>query len=200
MFAIREGILVNWPAEILKVMSGIASSSSRMLAYGIFISRIIDYMEFETSDVHFQLTNTHYHLVGEYPIHKMGIYWLSCEWIYQEDYMTIVDLQLSDEETPVGQPEKPVVQPEASQVPQAPPFGLAHLDAMEQRLNQRMDAGLQALNERLEYGLMSLYDRVATHIQRETEQIRNKIDILSCRLCLVSHILLLQINLVRTSV
>ncbi|KAF1896105.1 hypothetical protein Lal_00042869 [Lupinus albus] len=32
MFAIKQGILVNWPAEILRVMSGIASSSSRLLA------------------------------------------------------------------------------------------------------------------------------------------------------------------------
>ncbi|KAF1885995.1 hypothetical protein Lal_00032305 [Lupinus albus] len=157
-------------------MSGIASSSSRLLAYGIFISRIIDYMEIETSDVDCQLTNTHDHLVGEYLIHKIDIYWMSGEWMYQKDYRTTVDLELSDEETPTGQPEQPVVQDEASQVPHAPPFELAHLDAMEQQLNQRMDAGFQALNERLDSWLMSLYDRVAIDIHREIEHTKNEID------------------------
>ncbi|KAF1893041.1 hypothetical protein Lal_00024163, partial [Lupinus albus] len=121
MFAIHEGIIVNWPAKILKVMSGIASSSSRLLAYGILISRIIEYMEIETSDVDYQLTNTHDHL---------------------EDYRTTIDLELSDEETHTGQPEQPVVQPEASQMSQAPPFGLAHLDAMEQRPRTRLTKSL----------------------------------------------------------
>ncbi|KAF1881532.1 hypothetical protein Lal_00021381 [Lupinus albus] len=114
MFAIREGIQVNWPAEILKVMFGIASSSSRLLAYGIFISRIIYYMEIETPNVDFQLTNTLDHLVGEYLIHKMGIYWLSGEWMYQVEYRTTIDIDLSDEETPAGQPEQPALQVEAS--------------------------------------------------------------------------------------
>ncbi|KAF1888976.1 hypothetical protein Lal_00039575 [Lupinus albus] len=48
IFAIKQGILVNWPAEILKLMSGNTTSSSRLLAYGIFISRIIDHMEIDT--------------------------------------------------------------------------------------------------------------------------------------------------------
>ncbi|KAF1868062.1 hypothetical protein Lal_00034003, partial [Lupinus albus] len=62
LFAIWEGLLVNWSTEILKVMFGIASSSSRLLAYKIFISRIIDHMEIDTYDVEFQLTNTRDHL------------------------------------------------------------------------------------------------------------------------------------------
>ncbi|KAF1889011.1 hypothetical protein Lal_00042980 [Lupinus albus] len=49
MFAIREGIFVNWLAEILKVMYGIASSSTRLVAYGIFISRIIASRTFSTA-------------------------------------------------------------------------------------------------------------------------------------------------------
>ncbi|KAF1881623.1 hypothetical protein Lal_00039839 [Lupinus albus] len=65
IFAIKQGILVNWPAEILKVMSWIATSSSRLLAYRIFISRIIDHMEIDTSDLEIKLTNTHDHQVDE---------------------------------------------------------------------------------------------------------------------------------------
>ncbi|KAF1877056.1 hypothetical protein Lal_00033609, partial [Lupinus albus] len=132
LFAIREGILVNWFAKILKVMFGIATSSSRLLAYGIFISRIIDHVEIDTCEIDFHLTNTCDHLLGEHMIHKIGIYWLSGEWMYQEDYRTTVDLYLFDEDNPNTQLEQPAAHAEASQVPQEPPFGLAHLDAMEQ--------------------------------------------------------------------
>ncbi|KAF1878122.1 hypothetical protein Lal_00015108 [Lupinus albus] len=170
IIAIKQGILVNWPAEILKVMSGIATSSSRLLAYGIFISRIIDHMEIDTSDVEIKLTNTHDHQLGEYLIHKMGIYKINSTW------MTTVDLDLSDEETPAEQQEQPTAPPEALEASQAPPFGLAHLDALEQRLNQRVDVGLQALNDSLDSGLMNLYDRVAADIQRENYQTRGEID------------------------
>ncbi|KAF1888394.1 hypothetical protein Lal_00039316 [Lupinus albus] len=40
MLVIREGIMVKCSIEILKVMYDIASSSSRLLSYGIFISRV----------------------------------------------------------------------------------------------------------------------------------------------------------------
>ncbi|KAF1892781.1 hypothetical protein Lal_00046726 [Lupinus albus] len=86
--------------------------------------------------------------------------------MYQEDYRKIVDIDLSNEEhhadLPKKNPDPP--QAEASQAAQVPPFGLAHLDAMEQRLNDRIDAGFQSMNERIVFGLMSLYDRVEADI------------------------------------
>ncbi|KAF1874113.1 hypothetical protein Lal_00041557 [Lupinus albus] len=176
IFAIKQGILVNWPVEILRVMSGIATSSSRLLAYEIFISRIIDHMEIDTSDVEIKLTNTHDHQLGEYLIHKMDIYNISGTWMYQEDYRTTVDLDLSDEETPAKQQEQPTTLSEAPEASQAPPFGLAHLDALEQRLNLRVYAGLRALNGNLESGLMNLYDRGAVDIRRENDHTRGEID------------------------
>ncbi|KAF1896116.1 hypothetical protein Lal_00042882 [Lupinus albus] len=126
IFAIKQGILVNWPAKFLKVMFGIATSSSRLLAYWIFISRVIDYMEIDTSDVEIKLTNTHDHQLCEYLIHKMGIYKIIGIWMYQEDYRTTVDLD---------QHEQPIEKPEAPEASQTPPFGLAPLDALEQHLN-----------------------------------------------------------------
>ncbi|KAF1863188.1 hypothetical protein Lal_00042491 [Lupinus albus] len=151
IFSIKQGILVNWPAEILKVMSGIATLSTRLLTYEIFISRVIDHMDIDTSDVEIKLTNTHDHQVGEYLIHKMGTYKITSTWMYQEDYRTTVDLDLLDEETTATQQEQPIAPPE---VPEAsPPFGLAHLDALEQRLNQRVDAGIQALNDNMDSGI-----------------------------------------------
>ncbi|KAF1888127.1 hypothetical protein Lal_00039167 [Lupinus albus] len=143
IFAIKQGILVNRPVEILKVMSGIATSSSRLLAYGTFISRVIDHMEIDTSD---------------------------------EDHRTTVDLDLSDEEIPVEQQKQPTAPPDVPEASQAPPFGLAHLDALEQRMNQRVDVGLQALNDSVDSGLMNMYDRLVADIQRENEQTRGEID------------------------
>ncbi|KAF1884539.1 hypothetical protein Lal_00028417 [Lupinus albus] len=122
IFAIKQGILVNWPEEILKVISGIATSSSRLLVYAIFISRIIDHMEIDTSDVEIKLTNTHDHQQGEYLIHNMGIYKITGTWMYQEDYRTIVDLDLSDEETSAEQQDQPTTLLEALEASQAPPF------------------------------------------------------------------------------
>ncbi|KAF1879786.1 hypothetical protein Lal_00039732 [Lupinus albus] len=58
IFAIKQGNLNNWHAEIMRVMSRIATSSSRLLAYRIFISRIIDHMEIDTLDVEIKLTST----------------------------------------------------------------------------------------------------------------------------------------------
>ncbi|KAF1885944.1 hypothetical protein Lal_00018485 [Lupinus albus] len=74
MFTIREGILVNCPTEILKVMYGIASSSSRLLSYGIFLSQIIDHLEIDTSDMHFIVINSREHFISDTLIHKMNIY------------------------------------------------------------------------------------------------------------------------------
>ncbi|KAF1896038.1 hypothetical protein Lal_00033426 [Lupinus albus] len=158
------------------IKKGIAFSSSKLLAYGIFISRVIDHMVIDTFDVEVKLTNSHDHLLGAYLIHKMGIYWLGGTWMYQEDYKTTVDLNLSNDELPAGQEEKPTTQPEAAEASQAPPFGVAHLYSLEQLLNQRLDIGLQTLHDSLHSELMNLYDRVAADIQRETDQNKAEID------------------------
>ncbi|KAF1879783.1 hypothetical protein Lal_00039729 [Lupinus albus] len=92
----------------------------------------------------------------------MDIYRITSTWMYQEDYRTTVDLDLSDEETLAEQQEQPKTPPEA---PEA-----------SQRLNQRVDAGLQALNDNVESRLMNFYDRVAADIQRENDQTRGEID------------------------
>ncbi|KAF1862216.1 hypothetical protein Lal_00026740 [Lupinus albus] len=38
------GIIINWHVEILKVMSGITSYLSRLMAYEIFISRVVEHV------------------------------------------------------------------------------------------------------------------------------------------------------------
>ncbi|KAF1858967.1 hypothetical protein Lal_00000789 [Lupinus albus] len=130
-------------------MAGIAMSSSRLLAYGIFISCVIDHLDIDKSDVEKLVMIPRKHLVGEFLIHKMSIYKHNNEWMYQEDHRTTVDLDLSDEDH----------QAEASDIPQGPSFRLAHLDAMELRLNERTD------------GIMAEFHRQEQLNQNQFEQL-----------------------------
>ncbi|KAF1899665.1 hypothetical protein Lal_00019795 [Lupinus albus] len=145
MFAIKEGIMVNCLAEIMKVMSDIASSSSRLLCYGIFISRVIDHLGIDTSDVETIVVNPIEHLVGDNWIYKMGIYKYCAKWMYQEDHNTIVDLDFASEEEGVDQGEQNPEQQhdEAPNMPPVPSFKMDHLDAMEQLLNKMINLILQ---------------------------------------------------------
>ncbi|KAF1879753.1 hypothetical protein Lal_00039697, partial [Lupinus albus] len=52
MFAIKE---------VIQDMAGIAKSSSRLLAYGIFISRVIDHLGIDTYDVDKIIVNSREH-------------------------------------------------------------------------------------------------------------------------------------------
>ncbi|KAE9612533.1 hypothetical protein Lal_00033270 [Lupinus albus] len=142
MFAIKESILVNWPSEILKVMSGIEKFSSKLPAYEICISRVINQLGIDTSDMEIIAVNSRGHLVGDNLIHKMNIYKFGAEWMYQEDHNTTIDLDLSNEEEGVNQGEKNPEQQhvEASTMSQGPSFGLADLDVMEQHLNEQIDS------------------------------------------------------------
>ncbi|KAF1862150.1 hypothetical protein Lal_00026669 [Lupinus albus] len=95
-----------------------------------------------------------------------------------DDHNTTVDLELTDEEEDVNQAEQHPKQPpaEAYNMPQEPSFGLAHLDAMEQRMTERIDSGFQSLNHRIHSGLASLYGRVSFEVQRHEEMTREKIE------------------------
>ncbi|KAF1872120.1 hypothetical protein Lal_00033773 [Lupinus albus] len=79
-------------------MVAITSSSSRLLAYGIFISCDIDNLEIDTSNMDVIVTNSHEHLISDNLIHKMGIYNYGNLLMYQEDHNTDVDLKLFDDE------------------------------------------------------------------------------------------------------
>ncbi|KAF1896171.1 hypothetical protein Lal_00027244 [Lupinus albus] len=76
MFAIRVGILV---------LVGTAKSLSRLLAYGIFTSHVIDHVDICASDVE-NFVNYREHLVGDNLIHKISIYKHGDEWMYQKDH------------------------------------------------------------------------------------------------------------------
>ncbi|KAF1877160.1 hypothetical protein Lal_00015822 [Lupinus albus] len=105
MFPIKEGILVNWPSKVLKVMSGITNFLKTTCLWDIHLP-IIDHLGINTSDVEIIFVNSREHLVGDNLIHKMSIYKYGAEWMYQEDHNTTIDLDLSDEDENANQGEQ----------------------------------------------------------------------------------------------
>ncbi|KAF1894768.1 hypothetical protein Lal_00021062, partial [Lupinus albus] len=85
MFAIKEGIMV---------MGVIFYSSSRLLAYRIFLSCVIDRLGIDASDVEIMVVYPIEHLVGDNLINKMGIYKYVVVWKYQEDHNTTMNIDL----------------------------------------------------------------------------------------------------------
>ncbi|KAF1881755.1 hypothetical protein Lal_00031902 [Lupinus albus] len=146
MYAVKNNVMINWPEEILKIMNSVSLSQSKLLPYSIFISRIVDYLRIDVSDTIIVEYTDKDHLVGESLIHKMGIYKYGSTWQYQEDYTTF-GLDLSDDDnqddtdnqhaTAQGEP--------SGSAPQKSAFGFDQLEAMEQRLNNRMDLHFQGL-------------------------------------------------------
>ncbi|KAF1859118.1 hypothetical protein Lal_00000946 [Lupinus albus] len=63
-----------------------------LLAYKIFISRVIDYLEIDTSDFEVIVINSREHLIVDKLIHKMGIYKCDDIWMYLENQNIIMDI------------------------------------------------------------------------------------------------------------
>ncbi|CAL0320116.1 unnamed protein product [Lupinus luteus] len=124
MYDVKNNVMFNWPEEILKV---------------------VDYLSIDVSDTIIVEYIDKDHLVGESLIHKMGIYKYGTTWLYQEDHTT-VDLELSSDDDQAGTEGWTIgAQGEPSgNTSQEPAFGLAHMDAMEQRLNNRMVSTFRA--------------------------------------------------------
>ncbi|KAF1896173.1 hypothetical protein Lal_00027246 [Lupinus albus] len=140
MYVVKNNVMINWPEEILKIMNSVSLSQSKLLPYSIFISRIVDYLHIDVSDTIIVEYTDKDHLVGESLIHKMGIYKYGTTWQYQEDYTTI-GLDLSDDDNQGGMGDQhATTQGEPSgTAPHNSVFGLDQLEAMEQRLNNRME-------------------------------------------------------------
>ncbi|KAF1889113.1 hypothetical protein Lal_00043406 [Lupinus albus] len=148
MYAVKNNVMINWLEEILKIMNNVSLSQSKLLPYSILISRIVDYLHIDVSDTIIVEYTDKDHLVGESLIHKMGIYKYGTTWQYQEDYTTI-GLDLSDDDNQGGMGDQHnTTQREPSEIaPQNSAFGLDQLEAMEQRLNNRMDLHFQGLKD-----------------------------------------------------
>ncbi|KAF1894467.1 hypothetical protein Lal_00043394, partial [Lupinus albus] len=129
MYAVKNNVMINWPEEILKIMNS-----------SIFISRIVDYLHIDVSDTIIVEYTDKDHLVGESLIHKMGIYKYGTTWQYQEDYTTIgLDLSDDDIQGSMGDQHATTQGEPSGTAPQNSTFGLDQLEAMEQRLNNRME-------------------------------------------------------------
>ncbi|KAF1884416.1 hypothetical protein Lal_00033422 [Lupinus albus] len=176
MYAVKNNVMINWPEEILKIMNNVSLSQSKLLPYIIFISRIVDYLRIDVSDTIIVEYTDKDHLVGESLIHKMGIYKYGTTWKYQEDYTTI-GLDLSDDDnqddtcnqhaTAQGEP--------SGSAPQNSTFGLDQLEAMEQRLNNRMDLHLQGLKDSYFAGMEQYEERQNAYSENQFRELRNLI-------------------------
>ncbi|KAF1870886.1 hypothetical protein Lal_00030196 [Lupinus albus] len=66
-----------------------------LLAYGIFLFRVIDYMGIDTFGVETMVMYPREHLVGDNMIHRIGIFKSGALWKYREDHNTLVDFNMS---------------------------------------------------------------------------------------------------------
>ncbi|KAF1891533.1 hypothetical protein Lal_00012426 [Lupinus albus] len=176
MYAVKNNVMINWPEEILKIMNSVSLSQSKLLPYSIFISRIVDYLHIDVSDTIIVEYIDKDHLVGESLIHKMGIYKYGTTWQYQEDYTTI-GLDLSDDDNQGGMGDQhATTQGEPSgATPHNSAFGLDQLEAMEQRLNNRMDLHFQGLKESYFAGMEQYEERQTAYSDNQFQELRNMI-------------------------
>ncbi|KAF1868108.1 hypothetical protein Lal_00018624 [Lupinus albus] len=176
MYAVKNNVMINWPEEILKIMNSVSLSQSKLLPYSIFISRIVDYLHIDVSDTIIVEYTDKDHLVGESLIHKMGIYKYGTTWHYQEDYTTI-GLDLSDDDNQGGMGDQhATTQGEPSgTAPQNSAFGLDQLEAMEQRLNNRMDLHFQGLKDSYFAGMEQYEEHQTAYSDNQFQELRNMI-------------------------
>ncbi|KAF1889255.1 hypothetical protein Lal_00024578 [Lupinus albus] len=176
MYAVKNNVMINWPEEILKIMNSVSLSQSKLLPYSIFISRIVDYLRIDVSDTIIVEYTDKDHLVGESLIHKMGIYKYGSTWQYQEDYTTI-GLDLSDDDNQDGTDNQHATtqgEPSGS-APQNSAFGFDQLEAMEQRLNNRMDLHFQGLKDSYFAGMEQYEERQTAYSDNQFRELRNLI-------------------------
>ncbi|KAF1883520.1 hypothetical protein Lal_00014713 [Lupinus albus] len=176
MYAVNNNVMINWPEEILKIMNSVSLSQSKLLPYSIFISRIVDYLHIDVSDTIIVEYIDKDHLVGESLIHKMGIYKYGTTWQYQEDYTTI-GLDLSDDDNQDGMGDQHATsqgEPSGS-APQNSTFGLDQLEAMEQRLNNRMDLHFQGLKDSYFAGMEQYEEQQTAYLDNQFQELRNLI-------------------------
>ncbi|KAF1885899.1 hypothetical protein Lal_00043296 [Lupinus albus] len=171
MYAVKNNVMINWLEEILKIMN-----SSKLLPYSIFISRIVDYLRIDVSDTIIVEYTDKDHLVGESLIHKMGIYKYGTTWQYQEDYTTIgLDLSDDDNQDDTGNQHATAQGEPSGSAPQNSAFGLDQLEAMEQRLNNRMDLHFQGLKDSYFAGMEQCEERQNAYSDNQFRELTNLI-------------------------
>ncbi|KAF1895967.1 hypothetical protein Lal_00033920 [Lupinus albus] len=148
MYAVKNNVMINWPEEILKIMNSVSLSQSKLLPYSIFISRIVDYLHIDVSDTIIVEYTDKDHLVGESLIHKM-------------------DGMGDQHATTQGEP--------SGSAPQNSAFGLDQLEAMEQRLNNRMDLHFQGLKDSYFAGMEQYEECQTAYSDNQFLELRNLI-------------------------
>ncbi|KAF1892867.1 hypothetical protein Lal_00008057, partial [Lupinus albus] len=170
MYAVKNTVMINWPEEILKIMN-IEAASLQYLHL-----TIVDYLRIDVSDTIIVEYTDKDHLVGESLIHKMGIYKYGTTWQYQEDYTTIgLDLSDDDNQDDRGNQHATTQGEPSGSAPQNSAFGLDQLEAMEQRLNNRMDLHFQGLKDSYFAGMEQYEERQTAYSDNQFRELRNLI-------------------------
>ncbi|KAF1877011.1 hypothetical protein Lal_00040498 [Lupinus albus] len=172
MYAVKNNVMINWPEEILKIMNSVSLSQSKLLPYSIFISRIVDYLRIDVSIL--SLLNIPTRII--WLVKASYIRWYGSTWQYQEDYTTF-GLDLSDDDNQDGTDNQHATtqgEPSGS-APQNSAFGFDQLEAMEQRLNNRMDLHFQGLKDSYFAGMEQYEERQTAYSDNQFRELRNLI-------------------------
>ncbi|KAF1884385.1 hypothetical protein Lal_00014353 [Lupinus albus] len=97
-------------------------------------------------------------------------------WQYQEDYTTIgLDLSDDDNQDDTGNQHATTQGEPSGSAPQNSVFGLDQLEAMEQRLNNRMDLHFQGLKDSYFAGMEQYEERQNAYSDNQFRELRNLI-------------------------
>ncbi|KAF1881792.1 hypothetical protein Lal_00014542 [Lupinus albus] len=142
----------------------------------LHLMHCFDYLRIDVSDTIIVEYTDKDHLVGESLIHKMGIYKYGTTWQYQEDYTTIgLDLSDDDNQDDRGNQHATTQGEPSGSAPQNSAFGLDQLEAMEQRLNNRMDLHFQELKDSYFAGMEQYEERQPAYSDNQFRELRNLI-------------------------
>ncbi|KAF1892865.1 hypothetical protein Lal_00008055 [Lupinus albus] len=170
MYAVKNTVMINWPEEILKIMNIEAASLQYLHLTHCY------YLRIDVSDTIIVEYTDKDHLVGESLIHKMGMYKYGTTSQYQEDYTTIgLDLSDDDNQDDRGNQHATTQGEPSGSAPQNSAFGLDQLEAMEQRLNNRMDLHFQGLKGSYFAGMEQYEERQTAYSDNQFRELRNLI-------------------------
>ncbi|KAF1876704.1 hypothetical protein Lal_00031516 [Lupinus albus] len=151
MYAVKNNVMINWPEEILKIMNSVSLSQSKLLPYSIFMSRIVDYLRID------------------FPILSLLNILTRIIWLVKASYIRWVYTRWHRSSACYnsGEPSR--------SAPQNSAFGFDQLEAMEQRLNNRMDIHFQGLKDSYFAGMEQYEERQTAYSDNKFRELRNLI-------------------------
>ncbi|KAF1855346.1 hypothetical protein Lal_00043307 [Lupinus albus] len=175
MYAVKNNVMINWPEEILKIMNSVSLSQSKLLPYSIFISRIVDYLRIDVSDT----------IIVEYTDKD---HWLVKASYIRWVYTSMVVLGNTKRTTPLLVWIYLMMIIRMAQIISMLQlrgafwistselcFWIRSVEAMEQRLNNRMDLHFQGLKDSYFAGMEQYEERQTAYSDNQFRELRSLI-------------------------